>query len=130
MGSLFHAFTRLPAVKLRCKGVITPDVVGPRTEALYVSGEPREARRAAVKLLQGTSYQNAEIRENTLGAFGDYWPYTRLGIPGLMLSKMPYLHYHTPRDTPGELDYEDLAWTAAMVGLLAHELPGKPRKNR
>lgn len=35
-----------------------------------------------------------------------------------MLSKMPYPDYHTPGDTPDKLDYEDLAYMAAMVGVL------------
>ena len=118
MGSIFHVLTRLPLVKLRCQGVISPDIAGPRTEALYVSGAPRKTRLAAMERLRATGYAGAEIRENIFGAYGDYWPYSLLGIPGLMLSKMPYPDYHTPGDTPDKLDYEDLAYMAAMVGVL------------
>jgi Zn-dependent M28 family amino/carboxypeptidase len=99
--------------------VLSPDIVGPRTPGLYVSGWPPAARARAAALAREAGYRGAEVRDYPGTTFGDHWPYTLLGIPGLMFSKMPYPHYHTPDDTPDQLDYEDLRWTAAIVGQMA-----------
>ena len=119
MGSLFDVLTRAPVVKALCRGVLSPDIVGPCTPGLYISGGPAAARAQAVALACRSGYRGAAVHDFADTTFGDHWPYTLLGIPGLMFSKMPYPLYHTPADTPEKLDYDDLRWTAAIVGEVA-----------
>jgi aminopeptidase YwaD len=124
MGSLYDVLSRGPRVKLLCRGVVSPDIVGPRTSGLYISGSPPSARAAAARLACELGYTGAAVHDFPETTFGDHWPYTLLGIPGLMFSKMPYEHYHTAGDTPDRLDYEDARWTGAIVGSVVERWSG------
>jgi hypothetical protein len=44
--------------------------------------------------------------------WSDHWAYAQIGVPSLMVTDTApfrYPHYHTPRDTPDQVDYERLA---------------------
>ncbi|MBI3760478.1 MAG: M28 family peptidase [Chloroflexi bacterium] len=127
MGSLFDVVTRWPTVKALCRGVVSPDIVGPRTEGLYISGGPAVARAMAAEAAREIGYTGAAIRDFPETTFGDHWPYTRLGIPGLMFSKMPYPHYHTPNDTPAQIDWDEVRWMTAIVGRVVEKWMGGGR---
>jgi len=124
MGSLFDVLTRGPLVKALCRGVVSPDIVGPGTEGLYISGGPPAVRASTAALARATGYSSATIRDFPETTYGDHWPYTLLGIPGLMFSKMPYSRYHTPGDTTEQIDYDELCWTTAIVGSVAERWMG------
>ncbi len=54
--------------------------------------------------------------------YADHWPYSKIKLPALVISKGPDPFYHTPFDTADRLDYADLRWTAALTGALALRL--------
>ena len=125
MGSLFEAATRAPLVKARCRGVVSPDVVGVAGGALRFGADPPALAEAALRLAQQLGYVEATgYPLSTAGApiYADHWPFARLRLPALVVSKGPDPFYHTPYDTAERLDYEDLRWTAAVVGAVALRL--------
>jgi aminopeptidase YwaD len=124
MGSIYDVLSRAPQVKALCRGVVSPDIVGPRAGGLFVSGGPPAVRAMAAALPGEMGYTNASVHGYSQTTYGDHWPYTVIGIPGLMFSKMPYLQYHTPGDTPDQIDHEDLQWTGAIVGTLLERWMG------
>jgi Iap family predicted aminopeptidase len=122
MGALGDVVLRGLAVKARCRGVISLDVVGAPGETLWATGWPAQLRGSAVAIGRGLGYEKETgsrlgIYDGTI--YGDHWPYTQLRIPGLLLGKYPYRFYHTPYDTPDRLDFKDAALHATIAGMLA-----------
>lgn len=125
IGSLFDVFLRAPLVKARCRGVVTPDVVGVPTGKLSFNGFPALLARLGEQVAQDMGYRAATGYETAAPAghqYADHWPYARLMLPALVISKGPDPYYHTPFDTADRLDYTDLRWTAAVTGALALRL--------
>lgn len=125
MGSLFEVLTRAPLIKARCRGVVTPDVVGVPGGSLRFGGYPGLLVEIAARLAQQLGYGQATgYAVATRGApvYADHWPYARLLLPALLVSKGPDPLYHTPYETAERLDYNDLRWTAAVVGAMALRL--------
>jgi carboxypeptidase Q len=125
MGALADVLLRGLRVKARCRGVVSLDVVGAPGETLWAVGWPPQLCGAAAAIARGLGYEAAT--GNAVGVYegriyGDHWPYTLLRIPGVMLSKYPYRYYHTPYDTPEQLDYEDARYHTAVAGTLAWRL--------
>lgn len=125
MGSLFEVVTRVAWVKARCRGVITPDVVGVPGGELRFSGYPAALAGIGADLALQMGYQQATGYPVAAGhglIYGDHWPYAQLLLPALAISKGPDPFYHTPYDTADRLDYEDARWTAAVAGAMALRL--------
>jgi aminopeptidase YwaD len=125
MGSLFDVITRAALVKARCRGVVTPDVVGVAGGMLRFGGYPSQLVQAAADLAQDLGYNEATgyaIATQGAPVYGDHWPYAQLHLPALLVSKGPDPFYHTPYDLPDRLDYEDLRWTASIAGAMALRL--------
>jgi carboxypeptidase Q len=127
MGSLSDVVLRGPAIKARCRGVVSLDIVGAPGENLWATGWPPQLAGAAAAIARGQGYEKATgnpVMVYQGRAYGDHWPYTLLRIPGVMLAKYPYRFYHTPFDTPDRLDYEDARLQVAIAGTLAWRLAG------
>ena len=125
IGSLFDVFLRAPLVKARCRGVVTPDVVGVPSGKLAFNGFPPLLAELGAKVAQDMGYTAATGYETAAPAgpdYADHWPYAQIKLPALVISKGPDPYYHTPFDTADRLDYTDLRWTAALTGALALRL--------
>lgn len=125
IGSLFEVVTRAAMVKARCRGVITPDVVGVPGGSLRLRSYPSSLAAISADLAVDLGYPQATgYPVSTSGApvYADHWPYARLLLPALLVSKGPDPYYHTPFDSADRLDYEDVRWTAAVVGAMALRL--------
>jgi Zn-dependent M28 family amino/carboxypeptidase len=130
MGTLSDIVLRGPRIKARCRGVVSLDVVGAPGGTLWATGWPPQLCGAAVAIGRGLGYETSTgnpIRVYEGRAYGDHWPYTLLRIPGVMLGKFPYRYYHTPYDTPDQLDYEDARYHTAIGGTLAWRLAALER---
>ena len=125
IGSLFDVFLRAPLVKARCRGVVTPDVVGVPSGKLTFNGFPKELAQLGAQVAQQMGYQEATgygIDALAGPEYADHWPYAKIKLPALLVSKGPDPFYHTPFDTADRLDYTDLRWTAALTGALTLRL--------
>jgi carboxypeptidase Q len=125
MGALADVVLRGLKLKARCRGVVSLDVVGAPGETLWATGWPAQLCGAAIAIGRGLGYERATGNPLSVyegRAYGDHWPYTLLRIPGVLLGKFPYRYYHTPYDTPEQLDYEDARYLAAIGGTLAWRL--------
>lgn len=125
IGSLFDVFLRAPLVKARCRGVVTPDVVGVPSGKLSFNGFPTTLAELGAQVAQDMGYTAATGYETAAPAgpdYADHWPYAQIRLPALLISKGPDPYYHTPFDTADRLDYTDLRWTAALTGALALRL--------
>lgn len=125
VGSLFEVLSRAPLVKARCRGVVTPDVVGVPCGTLGFSAHPLVMAEIAADAAWRMGYTEATgypVGVRSSITYADHWPYGRLLLPALAISKGPDPLYHTPYDTADRLDYEDLRWTAALAGAMALRL--------
>ena len=125
IGSLFDVFLRAPLVKARCRGVVTPDVVGVPSGKLTFNGFPTGLAELGAQVAQEMGYPAATGYETAAPAgpdYSDHWPYAQIKLPALAISKGPDPYTHTPFDTADRLDYTDLRWTAALTGALALRL--------
>ncbi len=125
MGALADVILRGFKLKARCRGVVSLDVVGAPGETLWATGWPAQLCGAAIAIGRGLGYETATGNPLSVyegQAYGDHWPYTLLRIPGVLLGKFPYRYYHTPYDTPEQLDYEDARYLTAIGGTLAWRL--------
>lgn len=125
MGSLFEVATRAPLVKARCRGVVSPDVIGVPGGALRFNADPPALAAAAMQVAQQLEYSEATgypLATHGAPTYADHWPFARLRLPALVISKGPDPFYHTPYDTADRLDYEDVRWTAAVAGTVALRL--------
>ena len=125
IGSLFDVFLRAPLVKARCRGVVTPDVVGAPVGKLTINGFPTMLAELGAQVANDMGYTDATGYETAAPAgpeYADHWPYARIKLPALVISKGPDPYLHTPFDTADRLDYTDLRWTAALTGALTLRL--------
>lgn len=125
IGSLFDVFLRAPLVKARCRGVVTPDVVGVPSGELTFNGYPAMLAKLGAQIAQDMGYTAATGYETVAPAgpqYAGHWPYAQIKLPALVVSKGPDPYTHTPFDTADRLDYTDLRWTAALTGVLALRL--------
>lgn len=125
MGSLFDVYLRAPLVKARCRGVVTPDVVGVPAGKLMFNGYPGALAELGAQIAAEMGYAAATGYETDAPAgltYADHWPYSQIRLPALVISKGPDPFCHTPFDTADRLDYADLRWTAAITGALALRL--------
>lgn len=125
IGSLFDVFLRAPLVKARCRGVVTPDVVGVPDGKLMFNGFPGALAELGAQMAAEMGYTGATGYGTAAPAgpnYADHWPYSKIKLPALVISKGPDPFYHTPFDTADRLDYADLRWTAALTGALALRL--------
>ncbi len=142
IGSRYHAAH--PVVPLsQIVGVLNGDMIGrnnPDTAALLGSQPPhRNSSDLVAMALRANSLTGRFVLDTIWdrpthpeGWYfrSDHVPYARMNVPSLMYTTNLHDDYHTPRDTPANIDYPKLTRMAQwmyLTGWFAANSPERPR---
>lgn len=115
-------FTSHPTIPLSSIAtVLNGDMIGrnhPDSAAILGSQVPHQTSATLAKMAYDANEEGPQFKLDTLwdrpdhieGWFfrSDHLPYARLGIPSLMYTTLLHPDYHTPQDSPENIDYKKL----------------------
>lgn len=115
-------FTAHPTIPLASiVTILNGDMIGrnnPDSAAILGSQVPHQTSATLTKMAYDANAEGPQFKLDTLwdkpehieGWFfrSDHLPYARLGIPSLMYTTLLHPDYHTPQDSPENIDYKKL----------------------
>lgn len=115
-------FTSHPTIPLASiVTILNGDMIGrnnPDSAAILGSQVPHQTSATLTKMAYDANAEGPQFKLDTLwdkpehieGWFfrSDHLPYARLGIPSLMYTTLLHPDYHTPQDSPENIDYKKL----------------------
>jgi len=112
-GSRAYVAALSPAERRAVRGMLSLDRVG--VGAVVPVGTAVEGDDPAHREVVSAAERAGVRVQRDLNRSSDHWQFVLAGMPGVRLGSTPYVGYHSPGDTPGVIQPEQLTRTGRIV---------------